>query len=139
MATPKFGEEANAAVDDPTLDEEDVEHEEVENVSINLYYYHVNCECFSAWNGRELKKFSKAIEKVRCYKPNTLKVTGSLCEMHKNKPKKPRFVRPDGVSKDVPFYEIKVDQSNKCRIHGFFVGSVFYLVWLDRSHECFNG
>ena len=37
------------------------------------------------------------------------------------------FRRPNGISEDIQFHELKVDASNKARIHGFFVGSVFFL------------
>ncbi|MFJ5487377.1 hypothetical protein ACIKTA_07040, partial [Hansschlegelia beijingensis] len=36
-------------------------------------------------------------------------------------------------------WEIKVDPSNKLRIHGLFVDSVFFLVWLDREHAGASG
>jgi hypothetical protein len=39
------------------------------------------------------------------------------------------------VSEDIPFYELHVH--SKARVHGFFVESVFFLVWLDRNHRAF--
>jgi hypothetical protein len=107
------------------------------SVSISLKYYSKSCECFSLWQPRDLKKFSATIEKISGYTPELLKSTYSLCVAHKGEPNARRFSRPSGISEDVAFHEIKVDPSNKARIHGFFAGSVFFLVWLDRAHECF--
>ena len=58
--------------------------------------------------------------------------------MHRGSPSAARFKRPEDISEDIDFYEIKVDPSNKARIHGFFVQGVFFLVWLDRGHSCFS-
>jgi len=57
--------------------------------------------------------------------------------MRRGPPSAARFKRPQDISEDIKFYEIKVDPSNKARIHGFFVQGVFFLVWLDRGHNCF--
>ena len=94
-------------------------------------------ECFSKWRGPELKKFSSTIEKIRGYAPDKLKANKNLCDMHKGSSSRERFKRPQDISEDIKFYEIKVDPSNKARIHGFFVQGVFFLVWLDRDHGCF--
>ena len=108
-----------------------------DSVSISLKYIQKSCECFSKWQRPELKKFTSTIEKIRGYAPAQLRGTKSLCDMHRGAPKKERFSRPQDVSEDIQFYEIKVDPSNKARIHGFFVEDVFFLVWLDRDHGCF--
>jgi hypothetical protein len=113
------------------------QHFEGQNVSISLKYYIKSCECFSDWQRNELKKFSAIIDKISGYTPETLQRTFNLCVAHKSAPRKDRFRRPQNISEDILFYELKVDASNKARVHGFFVKSVFFLVWLDRSHECF--
>ncbi|HEY5064328.1 MAG TPA: hypothetical protein VIJ04_05785 [Xanthobacteraceae bacterium] len=112
-------------------------HFNAQSVSISLKYYMKSCECFSEWQNRDLKKFSSIIEKIGGYTPELLQGTYNLCVAHKGPPAAPRFRRPDNISEDILFHELKVDSSNKARIHGFFAGSVFFLVWLDRSHACF--
>ena len=109
----------------------------LDKVSVSLRYYQRSCECFSHWTAQELKAFSLMIEKILGYTAAALLGKKNLCEMHKGKPGRSRFSYPDGISPDQTFWEIKVDQSNKLRIHGFFVAEVFFLVWLDREHECF--
>jgi hypothetical protein len=102
-------------------------------------YYQKKCECFSEWTSREMKEFSSAIGKFRGYTVTLLQQKKNLCEIHKGDPKRERFSRPADIAKDIRFWEIKVDQSNKLRIHGFFISEVFFLVWLDRQHQCFDG
>lgn len=114
-----------------------IDHFPNDSVSISLKYYRVTCECFSAWQKNELKKFSTTIDKINGYSPQLLQGNPNLCKYHKGPPSQERFCRPDAISDDIGFFEIKVDPSNKARIHGFFVGSVFFLVWLDREHACF--
>jgi hypothetical protein len=106
-------------------------------VSISLRYYQSSCECFSDWEKAELKKFTNTIKKISGYSSDLLQKTLSLCDRHKGEPRAERFSRPEDISHDVSFHEIKVDPSNKLRIHGFFDGPVFFLVWLDRKHACF--
>jgi hypothetical protein len=67
--------------------------------------------------------------------PEQVKSNTKLCHSHRGPPKAKRFTRPDDISEDVLFYGLRV--TDKARVHGFFVDSVFFLVWLDRKHECF--
>ena len=113
-------------------------HLNVEHVSISLRYFQRSCECFSKWEKPELKKFSATIDKLLGYGPNLLTKTSSLCVMHKDAPDEDRFSLPDEISPEQALHEIKVDPSNKLRIHGFFSGPVFFLLWLDREHACFK-
>jgi hypothetical protein len=110
---------------------------EFEGVSISLKYYREETECFSDWQSGELKKFSAAIKKLGQLDASTLKGHKPLCEPHKYDPAEQRFSRPAKLSEDLKFFEIKIDASNKARIHGVFVGSVFFLVWLDRLHAVY--
>lgn len=134
---PRFGPEVDKA--EPTVGEASLApHLGAGSVSVSLRYYHRKCECFSSWKASELKSFSSVIEKIRGYNAKMLCAKKNLCEMHKGKPSRDRFSRPKEISEDQSFWEIKVDQSNKLRVHGFFVGDVFFLVWLDRRHDCFR-
>lgn len=134
---PKFGPEVDKP--EPTIGTAPLApHLESGSVSVSLRYYQRRCECFSAWKSQELKYFSSTIDKIRGYSAKMLIAKKNLCEMHKGKPSRERFSRPSEISEDQSFYEIKVDQANKLRVHGFFVGDVFFLIWLDHGHECFR-
>lgn len=108
-----------------------------EGVSVSLKYFRAETECFSDWNAGDLKKFSATLAKIKQVNSGTLQGYRPLCERHKNAPAEGRFARPAELSEDIAFFEIKVDPSNAARIHGAFVGSVFYLVWLDRLHAVY--
>lgn len=105
-------------------------------VSISLRYYRKQAECFSKWKSSDLKKFSALIEKLRGHNAQTL--TGSrLCSPHKGPPAQAKFALPENLSPDLTIHELRVDQSNKARIHGVLWGETFFLVWLDRNHAVF--
>lgn len=105
-------------------------------VSISLRYYRKQAECFSKWKSGDLKKFSALIEKLRGHNAQTL--TGSkLCSPHKGPPAQAKFALPENLSQDLTLHELRVDQSNKARIHGVIWRETFFLVWLDRSHAVF--
>lgn len=127
--------------DEPKLTPIDLEKDKLssgtEGVSISLKYYRDETECFSDWNSGELKKFSATVKKVRQLSASALMGYKPLCEPHKHEPSEGRFARPEKLSEDLKFFEIKVDPSNKARVHGVFVGSVFFLVWLDRLHAVY--
>lgn len=127
--------------DEPKLTPIDLEKVKLgsntEGVSISLKYYREETECFSDWQAPELRKLSSTIKKVGQIASEALKGHKPLCEPHKNDPAERRFARPPALSEDLKFFEIKVDPSNKARIHGVFFGSVFFLVWLDRLHAVY--
>jgi hypothetical protein len=136
LVSPSFGPESEV-VSEQDITASDIVSHSRGVVSINHRYYAHKCECFSEWNGSELKKLSGTIEKLRGYTSVKLKINQSLCSFHFGKPNEARFKRPD-ISEDIRFYEIKVDPGKKLRIHGFFISDVFFLVWLDRKHACFK-
>lgn len=109
------------------------------NVSISLLYYQKKPECWSDWRTQELKGFSKVIEQLRIQTADQLRGRGSAgspkCKPHKGEVATSGFVRPN-ISEDISFYEIHV--TDKARVHGFFIGPVFFLVWLDRNHRAFK-
>lgn len=108
-----------------------------EGVSVSLKYYHQEAECFSDWQAGDLKKFSAMLGKMAQLDADKLKGYKPYCEPHKNEPAEQRFARPEKLSEDLKFFEIKVDAGNAARMHGVFVGSVFFLVWLDRLHAVY--
>ncbi|WP_366653604.1 hypothetical protein [Fodinicurvata sp. EGI_FJ10296] len=135
---PIFGPETSESADDIVEPDALYQHLRNRGVSVSLRYFQSSCECFSKWQNKELKKFSGTLEKIRGYNANLLKQKKSLCDSHKGDPDEGRFSRPEEISPDMTLYEIKVDPSNKLRMHGFFVDDVFFLIWLDREHKCFK-
>lgn len=107
-----------------------------ERMSVSLKYYRQETQCFSEWRGPELKKFTLTIAKLREMTPEMAR-THAIVGRHRNKINSGRYLRPDGISKDLDMFEIRVDPHNLARIHGVFAGSTFHLIWLDRSHELF--
>jgi hypothetical protein len=126
---------------EPALSPIDLENRKLaslsEGVSVSLKYYRKSTECFSEWEKSDLKKFSDTVDKIAKYNSEQLKSHKPLCVPHRNDPASARFGRPDTLSPELRFFEVKVDPSNKLRIHGPIVGSVFFLVWLDREHAVF--
>ena len=118
-----------------SLEQSDMASEE-QGVSVSLKYYRQETECFSEWSPGDLKKFSATIAKIKNLSATSLR-NHSLCGRHKRTPKSKRFSRPDELSAELPFFELRVDQHNAARIHGVFIGSIFHLVWLDRHHEVY--
>ena len=104
-------------------------------VAVSLLHYRAETECFSEWSQRELKEFSRAITKLRDSTRTQLQGKANLCKKVMNVPKHSRFVRPKDVSPELAIFEIRVDNSNRARMHGVFLDDVFHLLWLDRKHE----
>lgn len=111
---------------------------DTEGVSISLKYYREDTERFSEWQAGEMKKFSSTIKKVAGLPASKLMGYKPLCEPHKTPLLISVICSPrDKLSEDLSFFELKIDPSNKARAHGVFVGSVFFLVWLDRLHAVY--
>ncbi len=114
-------------------------HFKEQNVSISLKYYQKKPECWSDWDSKDLKGFTKIIELLRQQSGPQLRGKGAagspVCKSHNGHPKGTGFNRPTDVSDDIQFYEFYV--TSKARMHGFFVDPVFFLVWLDRNHKAF--
>jgi hypothetical protein len=129
----------DAGDEPPVVDADLITHFRAPHVSISLKYYQQKAECWSDWQRNDLKGFSKIIGQLRQQTANELKGRGDggspPCKNHKGSPRGSGFVRPKDVSEDIQFYELHVHQ--KARVHGFFVESVFFLVWLDRGHRVF--
>lgn len=106
---------------------------------IVLKYYQPSYQCFSSWNGGELKSFSDLVRRMRQIGWSELVVRGALgFKIHKyieKLPKEDIECLSSILSPDITFSEIRVTQ--KARIHGFRAGAGYYLVWLDKDHEIF--
>jgi len=113
--------------------------EKLTTVSVSLKYYDSNFECFSKWGKTDLKSFSAFIKKLGKRTWDQVKETGGKIgdktglgyTPHKDKSKLPTV--PEGLSEDIDFCELRVTQ--KARVHGFHLKSVFFLVWLDQNHK----
>lgn len=117
------------------VDTQSVGRQKEAGIAVNLRYFKKSCECFSAWQTDELKAFANLIEKLLGYSSeDQLKSNTTICHAHMGKPNRARFSRPN-ISDEIPLYGL--DAGRKARVHGFFQNSTFYLVWLDRKHECF--
>lgn len=101
-------------------------------IGVNLRYFQKSHECFSTWVKDDLKAFSGWVEKMAARTEAQITSTTLTCHAHVGKTKAP----PAGVSPDVKMYGL--DVGAKARVHGFFLGSQFYLVWLDRTHAIFK-
>lgn len=49
------------------------------------------------------------------------------------------FVRMKSEHKAAEAYQFCVDDHNFGRVHGIFVGDVFFVVWLDHNHKLYPG
>jgi hypothetical protein len=103
---------------------------------VNLKYFQKSCECFSKWQSAELKAFSGWVEKVSMRTEAQIKSTTKNCHHHSGTNRKDRFALPDSISPEVSLYGL--DVNDKARVHGFFASNNFYLLWLDRGHDCFK-
>jgi hypothetical protein len=99
-------------------------------LSVNLKYYQRGYECFSKWQPAELSSLSNWIEKTVSRTQTQVTTVTKTCHAHQGRPKR---AIPDGISPDVKLYGLDVGE--KARVHGFFMNSQFFLVWLDRQHR----
>jgi hypothetical protein len=97
--------------------------------AVNLKYFQKSHECFSKWQGKDLKEFSGWVGKIADRSEAQITSTTLTCHAHKGKPK----TLPPNVSPEVKMYSLNVGA--KSRVHGFFSSGHFYLVWLDRDHK----
>lgn len=108
---------------------ESVTHHGDEKVAVSLRYFQNNHECLSSWTKEELKAFSSWAVKVAQKTEPQITSNTQTCHAHMGKTK----LLPTQVSPDVKMYNI--DVGKKARVHGFFGGRDFFLVWLDRAHK----
>ena len=110
---------------------------------VNLKYYNYAHQCLSQWTSEELSNFSEFTNKLtsmtweQIYKTGgkSGNKTGVGYTPHSKKNKLPNQGIVSGLSEDISFFELRVNQ--KARVHGFRSGSSFFLVWLDRNHEVY--
>ncbi len=127
-----FRIESNGPAEPRAIVAKTIPSEPDNKIGVNLRYFQKSHECFSAWIKEDLKAFSGWIEKMAARTESQITSTTKTCHAHKGKTKS----LPPEVSPEVKMYGL--DVGAKARVHGFFVGSQFYLVWLDRTHAIFK-
>jgi hypothetical protein len=103
---------------------------------ISLKYFDGSYECFSEWQRGELKAFTNFIDKLREHNWERVRRTPGFGYTEHNRQHLPRKRILTLISPDTTLFELRVTQ--KARVHGFKVQSVFFLVWLDRNHEIYR-
>lgn len=97
-------------------------------------YFDRNFECFSEWSTEELKSFSELIEKINNLTWKQIKRHVGLAYKSIDSSKGiPNNNIKSKISQDISFCELRVTQ--KARIVGFRIQSVFFVCWLDRNHR----
>ena len=110
-----------------------------EPVHVALKHYRSSFECFSQWDQADLAAFSKMIEQLRHLSWNQVyssasktlgQKTGIGYTTHDRLP----FTHERlGLSEDITIFELRVTE--KARVHGFRMGTAFFLILLDRDHR----
>lgn len=119
-----------------------ISSEEKEKAYVALKYFDDGFECFSKWTRDEMKAFTDFVRKINGMSWNQIyqtgrrkNKTGFAYTVHTNREKLPNSKVLDGISEDINFFELRVNQ--KARVHGFRIKSTFFLVWLDREHSIY--
>jgi len=102
-------------------------------VYISLKYFDGSYECFSEWQSRDLKTFTKFIDKLREHTWEDVKKSDGFRYTELNRAELPKKRILTIISPETTIFELRVNQ--KARVHGFKVQSVFFLIWLDRNHK----
>jgi hypothetical protein len=108
-------------------------------VFLSLKYIQSNYQCFSDWAKVEMREFwnfnsllhEKSWQDVYSTSRKKDKTGLAYTEIPLKKYPLSEFKR--NLSPDITLFELRVSQ--RMRVHGFRVKSVFYLCWLDRNHD----
>lgn len=109
--------------------------------SVSLKYFDPRFECFSVWPPDKLAAFSAFVGKLAGHTWEKVYQTGGALghktglgyTPHKHRGKLPPI--PNAPSEDLTLFELRVTQ--EARVHGFRMGSIFFLVWLDKDHRVY--
>lgn len=104
-----------------------------EALSISLKHYDDGHQCFGEWDAKELRRFSSTIRHLRKLTRKDLNATNIISKLKNQR----GWVleRPAQVDKELPIFELRIAKSSNLRAFGVMPESVFYLIWLDRSHR----
>ena len=106
-----------------------------EALSISLKHYNDTHQCFGEWEPKEMRRFSSTIRHLRNLTRSDLNGTNIISKV-KNQSGW-TLKRPAKVDKELPIYELRIAKSSNLRAFGVMPESIFYLIWLDRSHRVF--
>lgn len=98
-----------------------------QNATVVLRHFDKKFECFSEWPPRDLKFFTRFIEKMNGKTQAQVTIDTDFCHSHKGK-KKPL---PKSLSPELKVFSLDVTGAG--RAHGVFSDGKFFLVWLDRK------
>lgn len=128
MSSPNYKINNNVSAHSISIDANQTQNDD-DCVHVNLRYFQPKQECFSDWQIKELKQFSQWVKKMSDRAVADVQGDTQLCHAHVGKMK----ALPDEISRDAQIYSLKV--TGKARVHGFFFGNNFFLIWLDRNHK----
>jgi hypothetical protein len=131
----------NKLPDSVKKDIQSQQFKEKEHPYIALKHYNSNCECFSDWSKKELKRFSQFNKKLSntTWENIIAKHSGFKCKPIAYNTVKSESIKnailnvSKKIDEGITFIELRVD--GKSRVHGFRGGDVFFLVVLDRKHR----
>ncbi|WP_298938432.1 hypothetical protein [uncultured Ruegeria sp.] len=98
-----------------------------EKASVVLRHFDKKFECFSSWPARDLKSFTRFIEKMNSKTQAQVTTDTDFCHSHKGKQK----ALPKSLSPEQKVFSLDVTGAG--RAHGVFSDGKFFLVWLDRK------
>ena len=106
-----------------------------EALSISLKHYNEKHQCFGSWKPEDMKRFSSTIRQMRTLTRNDLNRTNIISKVRNQNGW--QLNKPKSVDRELPIYELRIGKSSNLRAFGVMPESVFYLIWLDRSHGVF--
>ncbi|MBW8684553.1 MAG6450 family protein [Chitinophaga rhizophila] len=95
-------------------------------------------QCFSDWSKQDMRSFWSFIGKLHRYDWKNLLDTGGkvnktgLAPTIISKDRYPNTTFRNSMEDNIDMIELRVD--NTKRVHGFRVGPIFYICWLDKNH-----
>lgn len=108
-------------------------------VFVSFKYIQDNYQCFSSWTRGEMKdfwNFSQIIHNQtwqQVYSSSGKKNKTGLAYTTVELNQYPESEIKSKLSPDITIFELRVSQ--KARVHGFRLKSVFFICWLDKNHE----
>ncbi|RSK41324.1 hypothetical protein [Mangrovimonas spongiae] len=111
-------------------------------VFLSLKYIQHKTQCFSEWSNQEMASFWNFNELIHnttwqlVYASARKRNKSGLAYTVIDKKNYPKTQFSNKLSDDVTLFELRLNQ--KIRVHGFRHKSIFYLCWLDRSHNLIN-
>jgi len=109
------------------------------SVFVSIKHVQHSFQCFSVWSHPEMKEFWNFSDKIhnqtwqQVYSSSGKKDKAGLGYTTINLNQYPESEFKSKFSPDITVFELRVTQ--KARVHGFRLKSVFFICWLDKNHE----